>query len=120
MGGESLPFHRAASGNRRAREPLDYLVLIFLLGLFAAIGILGWQVYCYLRYGEWPALSMIALLQWLNIGWASSPRDWVGLRNLLDAIPLSMFALLSGVVPVGVWLWWDERAETKQPVEWGG
>lgn len=116
---DDRPLHAGGPAGRRVRNPLDYLVPLLLVSIFAAIGILGWQVYSYLRYGEWSALSAIVVLRWLNVGWAHSPRDWVGLHDLLDAIPLSMIALAAGVVPIGSWLWWEKRINADQNVDFG-
>lgn len=114
------PLYAVAPDGRGADDPLKSFIAILVLGVFAAIGILGWQIYGYLRQGEWPALSVIAALQWLNIEWARSPRDWLGLHNLLDAMPLSLVVFFSGVVPISLWLWRNGREESKQPVDWGG
>lgn len=116
---EPRPRHHTASGVSTGPELLGYLVWVLLLGFLGAAAILGWQFYGYLRSGEWPALSMIALLQWLHIDWARSPRDWAGLHELLDAIPMSLAALLGGIVPIGIWLWWNERSNGKQATDWG-
>jgi hypothetical protein len=116
---ESLPRHGTASENSSRPEPLGYLVWVLLLGFLAAVGILGWQGYSYLRLGKWPALSTIVVLQWLQVDWARSPRDWTGLHALLDAIPMSVAAFVGGIVPIGLWLWWDERSNGKQATDWG-
>ncbi|TAK40451.1 MAG: hypothetical protein EPO27_20945 [Betaproteobacteria bacterium] len=116
---ESRPRHHTASDRSNEPELLGYLVWVLLLGFLVAAAILGWQVYSYLRFGRWPALSTIVLLQWLQIDWARSPRDWTGLHELLDAIPMSVVAFVGGIVPIGLWLWWDERSNGKQATDWG-
>ena len=119
FGGESPPPHAAASGQPRRSEPLHYLVPILLIGFAAAIGIIGWQGYSYLRFGQWPALSIVAVLQWLQIDWARSPRDWMGLHELLDAIPLSLAAFVAGIVPLSVWYRSNEHVDPTKPNDWG-
>ena len=94
-------------------SPLDILVPILGAGTLAAVGIVGWQIYSYLRLGAWQPLSIITALTWLNVDWARSPHDWVGVHKVLTGIPLSLAALLGGMAPIGVWLWWDERSKAK-------
>jgi hypothetical protein len=86
---------------------LGSLVLIFGVGVLAAVGILGWQVYSYLKLGVWQPLSVVTALVWLNDPWARSPTDWLGVHKMLDEMPLSLGAFLAGMAPIGVWLWWD-------------
>ncbi len=107
---ESRRPQSAGSGDS---SPLDILMPILGAGILAAVGMLGWQIYSYLRLGEWPSLSIITALLWLNVDWARSPNDWAGVHKILDAIPLSLTAFLAGIAPIGVWLWWDERSKTK-------
>ena len=92
---------------------LDMLIPILAVGVLAAIGIIGWQFYSYLKLGEWPSLSVITLLRWFNIEWAGAPSDWVGVHMILNEFPLSLAALFAGMVPIGLWLWWDERSKAK-------
>ena len=115
----SRPRHDTAPGDSGRTELFGYLVAIFLLGCLAAAGILGWQIYGYLRYGTWPALSVIGVLQWLNLDWARSPRDWTGLHEFLDALPVSVVAFVGGIFPVGIWLSQDGRSGTQRPLDWG-
>jgi hypothetical protein len=94
-------------------SPLDILMPILAAGIVAAIAIVGWQVYTYLKVGAWQSLSVITALLWLHIDWARSPHDWMGVHKVLNGIPLSLTAFLMGIAPMGVWLWWDERSRTK-------
>ena len=59
--------------------------------------ILGWQAYYYLRHGIWQPLSFIDALRYVNMKWAISPSDWIGLYHFLDWIPLSLLLLITGV-----------------------
>jgi hypothetical protein len=107
---ESRPSYTSSANNL---SPVDIFMRILGAGIVAAIGILGWQVYTYLKLGIWQSLSVITALLWLNIDWARSPHDWLGVYKVLDGMPLSLAAFLIGVAPIGVWLWWDERSRLK-------
>ena len=63
--------------------------------LFGAC-VVGWQVYEYLRYNIWTPVSVINVLQWMEMGWAINPRDWLGLYNILIKIPLSLTMMWIG------------------------
>ncbi len=104
---------RPQSDGSSELSPLDILVPILGAGILATVGILVWQIYSYLRLGEWPSLSIITALHWLNVDWARSPHDWAGVHKVLDAMPLSLTAFVAGMAPIGVWLWWDDRSKAK-------
>ena len=67
----------------------------FLLNcaIICPLGILGYQTYIFLKDGSWPPLSVIWLLNFMEVSWARSPTDWHGLHRILDAFPLSLFSL---------------------------
>ena len=104
---------RAASSESSDTSPLDILIPILALGVLAAIGIVGWQIYSYLKFSEWHSLSVISALRWCDIEWARSPSNWVGVHKILNEFPLSLASFVIGMAPVGLWLWWDERSEAK-------
>jgi hypothetical protein len=104
---------RSQNAGSSDSSPLDILVPILGAGILATVGIIGWQIYSYLRLGEWQSLSIITALLWLNVDWARLPSDWAGVHKILDAIPLSLTALVAGIAPIGLWLWWDERSKGK-------
>ncbi len=58
--------------------------------ILVPIGIVGWQIYEYLRHDIWNSLSVVSALQWWGVKWANAPTDWVGLHRILDWIPLSL------------------------------
>jgi hypothetical protein len=66
---------------------------IFLFSV-PAIGIVAWQIYTYLKDGEWQSVSLITCLQYFNNTWATTPNDWQGLWNVLNMIPLSIMLLV--------------------------
>ena len=70
--------------------------VVFLLMMMSAFGLLGWQVYEYLRYSQWPSISIITALEWMKIGWALNPTDWIGLHNILSKTALSLAMFLLG------------------------
>ena len=79
---------------------ISTLALIFLL--FGGIGVLGWQAYGYLRFGVWTPISIITVLEWMQIQWAYSPTDWVGLHNIFQSIPLSVAMFSSALLGIGI------------------
>lgn len=68
-------------------DNISAIALILLL--FGGLGVLGWQVYEYLKVGVWVPISIITALEWMQVQWAFSPNDWVGLHNILKKLPLS-------------------------------
>ncbi len=96
-----------------ATSAFDILIPILVCGILGAIGILGWQVYTYLKFGEWHQLSVITALRWSSIEWAFSPTKWIGIYKILDGFPLSLASFFAGIIPIGLWVWWDERPKAK-------
>lgn len=79
----------------------DLVKFIAALALiFGGVGVIGWQVYEYLRYSIWNPVSVVAALQWMKIQWASNPTDWIGLFNILTMIPLSLASIALGWIVV--------------------
>lgn len=75
---------------------LTWLVLAWF---FTPIGVVGWQVYGYLRFGFWQSISVIDALRWTGNQWAVAPTDWVGLYGVLELLPLSAgVAFFGGLV----------------------
>ncbi len=72
-----------------------FLVLGFIL---VPIGIVGWQIYEYLRHDIWNSLSVVSALQWGGVKWANAPTDWVGLHRILDWMPLSLALVAIGIL----------------------
>lgn len=64
-------------------------LVLCILGALCAIGILGYQVYIYLRLGYWVPISVVTALGWLNSAWALAPTEWLGLHKVLGFLPLS-------------------------------
>jgi hypothetical protein len=80
--------------NSRENDEIEYLYsAIFFL---AALAIIFWQVYAYLRFSIWNEVSLITALMWIDSNWATYPTDWIGLHNLLQKIPLSGLSFLIG------------------------
>jgi hypothetical protein len=65
--------------------------------MLCAICLLGWQAYEYLRYSFWTPISIITMLEWMKVGWALNPTDWLGLYNLLNKTPLSLTTFVVGI-----------------------
>ncbi len=79
----------------KSAETWEEIFFLFLMGLFiTGPAILIWQMYKYLRFGSWSALSVIDAIKWCNVQWAASPRDWIGLHQILEWMPLSVLPIL--------------------------
>jgi hypothetical protein len=72
------------------------------LGLMAAVLIVGYQAYGYLKHGTWIELSTIDGLLYLSSNkpspWLLYPYDWVGLHKLLEKTPLALSAVIIGIL----------------------
>jgi hypothetical protein len=68
-------------------------VVLMLIG----VCVLGWQAYEYLRYSFWTPVSVITMLEVTKVGWALYPTEWLGLYNILNAIPLSLAYFVIGL-----------------------
>jgi len=69
------------------------------LGLFAALGVLGWQALTWMKTGEWPMLTLMTGLASFGVDWASSPESWIGIHNLLAYVPLTVAVFWAGMIP---------------------
>ena len=79
------------------------MVMFSYLLLIAGVGVLGWQVFRFLKDGFWTPLSMLDVLRLgpenaYKVDQALS--DWRGLARLLDTAPASMTLLVVGGVMV--------------------
>ena len=76
--------------------------LIFIsggLGALVALGIVLWQIYIFLKSGQWLSLSVISALNWCQVEWAIVPTEWFGLYKVLNWLPLSLTSLIIGSMP---------------------
>ena len=80
---------------RSDEETKEIFVLILIFG---GIAVFGWQIYEYLRFSIWPAVSIISALVWMDIAWAVYPTDWIGLHNILGKISLALALEVLGVL----------------------
>ena len=80
------------------------VVLIGLLVALAGLGVLGLQIFGYLKIGEWKSVSLLSVAspQW---HWLNNPQSWFGLNDLLrdalDIMPLSLTLVLVGWLIAG-------------------
>lgn len=80
------------------------VVLIGILFVFAGVGLLGLQVFNYLKIGEWQSLSLFSVaspyLPWLN-----NPQSWFGLHDIVEdasrLMPSSLALVLVGLLIAG-------------------
>ncbi len=74
-------------------------VLLILAGFL----IIGFQIFLYLKNGEWiklPLLYLVAFGPDNFVSWLDNPTSWLGLHKIvygiLDFIPVSLFSMLVG------------------------
>jgi len=77
------------------------------LFILAGIGLFGFQVFMYLKYGEWielPLTTLASLGPEKFASWLIDPTSWLGLHKIiskaLESIPLSLFAIVVGVAMI--------------------
>lgn len=87
------------------RELSGWLALLGAVCVAAAVAVLGWQAFQWLRLGAWPELPLTYVLSHaLNAGldsWLFSPQEWRGVHKLLNLISLS-----GGLAILGALLAW--------------
>jgi len=79
--------------------------LAFVGGVVGGGGILVWQCFFYLREGAWPSRSALDAFYFLDPtmfgDWLMRPTSWLGVHDILRAMPASMTVFLVGMV-IGV------------------
>jgi len=73
--------NREISFLSKCRESGQQLVIVVFTGsLLFALGLLGYQTYLFLKYGDWQTKS------WVDMGWTVPHTDWIGLQKIIDWI----------------------------------
>lgn len=94
--------------DRRLRQPFFGRGLWELMGrigallVLAAIGIVGWQCYEWLRFGEWPSLTVLSVLAWSKI--RAPHTEWIGVQKMIDWVlqwPASVPSFIFGAILTG-------------------
>jgi len=62
--------------------------VVLIVGIFGGALLLAYEAYDWLRTGHWTLHSIVTLMQMDGDAWARDPHDWIGLHDLLSAIPL--------------------------------
>jgi hypothetical protein len=74
--------------------------LIGALFVFAAVLVLGYQCFVFLRSGEWPSYTLLTVLAHFGYQWSYWPQSWFGLHAILGFIPLGWLIVGAGLVPL--------------------
>lgn len=80
------------------------IVFVGILSILAGLGVLGLQIYGYLKFGEWESVSVLATASpyW---PWLNNPQTWFGLnkivRDVCGLMPLSLSFVLVGWLIAG-------------------
>lgn len=72
-------------------------VLLVALLPIAGLGIVGLQLYAWLRTGVWLTFSVVDGLKLMfDYQWLANPVDWKGLHSALSNAPLSVLLVIGG------------------------
>lgn len=79
-------------------------------GLGGGAALLSWQIYTWLKTGEWPPISTPdgLFIAWAFlfadgsaaphfVQWLIAPETWIGVHKILDAIPAALTLFLVGI-----------------------
>lgn len=87
-----------------------------VLVVLSGVGVIGFQIFIFLKGGTWISLSMLELMPIIPgdlAAWLRYPESWLGLHKLvygfLDAMPLSLLALIIGAVMMNFDAYVDDR-----------
>ena len=77
-----------------------FTVLLGAAFLLSGVGVFVYQIYEWLRYGEWVPMSILWLLNFHEglQSWVYYPTEWVGVHTALGWVPLSLTLFLLGIV----------------------
>ena len=80
------------------------VVLTGLLIALAGLGVLGLQVFAYLKTGGWKSVSTLSVAA-PYFPWLNNPQSWFGLndivRGMLGLLPLSLALVVPGLLIAG-------------------
>lgn len=74
-------------------------IWVAILSILASVGIVIYQTYEWLRYGDWIKISVLQLLSFSEElqSWIYYPTEWVGVHKIFELIPLSLALFLIGI-----------------------
>lgn len=70
-----------SSRSSQAEAAFAFCLVISLLSVGACS---GYQVFMYLKTGEWTEISVITMMAIFGSQWAAYPESWLGLYEVLD------------------------------------
>ena len=85
----------------RVEQEASPTVLLMIIGVafcLGGAGIVVYQIYTYLKSGNWEPISTIDALLLFEIQWAMNPTDWLGAWKVLDKIPASVPIFVCGLI----------------------
>ena len=77
------------------------LIVVFAGSLIGGPALLFYQIFRYLKDGEWISYSFLNGLEFLGGSieqWVLHPADWVGLHTLFGKLPLSLSIVIVGFI----------------------
>lgn len=92
---------------------LDHIGSIFLiLGVMGGLGIVGYQCFLWLRFGEWIKIPASTIIPLKLVGWAYMGSEWLGIKKIviwITELPLSLFVFIVGFL-ISIIIWGHEKA----------
>jgi hypothetical protein len=71
--------------------------------------VFAYQIFAFLKTGEWLPLSLVSALSWAGVSWAASPTEWQGLHRLLGWAPLSLSMYFGSALPILLANWFESK-----------
>lgn len=94
----------ARLGYNTRRFLAGIIIVAGMLAALAGLGVLGLQVYRYLRFGAWDSISLLELVV-PYCPWFDSPESWFGLHRIVTdffaLMPASLAIILVGWLIAG-------------------
>ncbi len=87
----------SASPSKKEHE-IELSIYPAVVGTLMCLGIWGYQIYQYLKIGEWVRISVITVLRYNEVSWAWYPTEWIGVHKILDNIPVSIASCAIGIL----------------------
>jgi hypothetical protein len=91
----------ADTSHARQNEVEGWVGLIGAFGFLAGVGVFLYQIYLWLKLGQWVSMPLSTMIVWLGFDFSSVTNiTWIGIQKLvvwsLD-LPLSIVSIIAGL-----------------------
>lgn len=75
------------------------VLFVYLIAIIGSMGMIAWQIIDTVVDGKVLWLSLITVLEWVDVDWATTPGSWEVLHSFLNRIPLApgYFVVVGGI-----------------------